>query len=200
MLFYLASQSPRRSELLRQIAVLFEVITPQVDEQRLADESPPDYVYRLAALKALRGLELVNDAEAVVLGADTIVVIDGEILGKPRDSEHGMDMLRKLSGRRHQVMSAVSLCSAIEQRTELSVTEVDFRPLSEQLIRHYWQFDEPRDKAGGYGIQGLGAAFVQNITGSYSGVVGLPIEKVVPLLEHFGIDYWQSMLGPSGPI
>lgn len=197
MPLYLASQSPRRRELLRQIAVLFEIVELQVDEQRLPRESPNEYVCRLAALKARCGLELVNDSAAVVLGADTVVSVDGDILGKPRDADHGMDMLRRLSSRRHQVLSAVSLCSPVEQCTELSITEVDFRPLSEELIRRYWQFDEPHDKAGGYGIQGLGGALVRGIVGSYSGVVGLPLEKVVPLLERFGIPYWRTNSGSA---
>lgn len=193
-MLYLASQSPRRREILQQIGVPFEPVHVSVDETPAENESPADYVRRMALGKASVGFEAVAPLEpkgAVVLGADTIVVLDGQILGKPRDHHHAGAMLKKLSGREHQVLSAVALVSGGKTRDDLSTTQVSFRPLSPGLIESYWHTGEPADKAGAYGIQGLGAVFVQGIQGSYSGVVGLPIENLVPLLEAFGIHYWQ---------
>jgi septum formation protein len=174
---YLASQSPRRRELLQQIGVLHQVVSADVTE------------------KAEAGLASVNRlalAPKPVLGADTIVVINNEILEKPQSSEHAADMLRKLAGMTHQVMTAVAMVADNKCEIKLSVTDVVFRPLSEQEIAAYWESGEPRDKAGGYAIQGLGAVFVQQIRGSYTGVVGLPIEQTVLLLDEFAVPYWQS--------
>jgi septum formation protein len=198
-LIYLASQSPRRRELLEQIGVDYRVLTIDVDESCQSGEAAQDYVSRLAAAKALAGAHQLRPAgtdshnDAAVLGADTTVVLGGEIMGKPRDETDARRMLQALSGRTHQVISAVSLAAPTRQITRTSVTEVRFRPLGDDLISRYWQTGEPRDKAGAYGIQGLGAVFVDGITGSYSNVVGLPIETLAPMLDELGIPYWEEL-------
>jgi septum formation protein len=192
---YLASQSPRRRELLQQIGVLHQVVSAEVTEVPRTQESPSNYVQRLAREKAEAGLASVKRlalAPKPVLGADTIVVINNEILEKPQSPEHAAHMLRKLAGTTHQVMTAVAMAADNKCEVKLSVTEVVFRPLSDQEIATYWSSGEPRDKAGGYAIQGLGAVFVQQIRGSYTGVVGLPIEQTILLLDEFAVRYWQS--------
>jgi len=192
---YLASQSPRRRELLQQIGVLHEVIAADVVEIPHTHESPSDYVQRLACEKAAAGfarMQQLQLASRPVLGADTIVVIGDQILEKPQDAEHAAVMLRKLAGTGHQVMTAVAMIVQEKCTVKLSVTDVVFRALEEDEIAAYWQTGEPRGKAGGYAIQGLGAVFVQQIRGSYTGVVGLPIEQTVMLLEEFAVPYWQS--------
>ena len=191
---YLASQSPRRRELLQQIGVSHEVVSAQVTEVPRTQESASDYVQRLAREKAEAGLATVKRSALVpkpVLGADTIVVINNEILEKPQSPEHAAEMLRKLAGTTHQVMTAVAMVADNKCGIKLSVTDVVFRALSEPEIAAYWASGEPCDKAGGYAIQGLGAVFVQEIRGSYTGVVGLPIEKTVLLLDEFAVPYWQ---------
>lgn len=194
---YLASQSPRRRELLKQIGVNFEVLLlradprreANVDETPNANEPPHDYVLRVCEAKAHAGLATLkfrNLPPFPVLAADTTVTLDGKILGKPNDREEAVTMLRQLSGRQHQVLSAVAV--AFEQRAEirLSDTTVTFVPLSEERIRRYVFTNESHDKAGAYGIQGHAGAFVRRIEGSYSGVVGLPLAETVELLQAFG--------------
>lgn len=184
----LASASPRRRELLKQIGVRFDVIVHDVDETRLPAEMPTDYVCRLARAKAAAVVadEQLSGARPV-LGADTIVVIDGDVLGKPRDGDDARRMLTLLSGREHQVMSAV--CVMQGQRAELclSITRVRFRTLSQQDIDAYWRSGEPEGKAGAYAVQGLGALFIEHLEGSYSGVVGLPIFETAALLQTFSV-------------
>ncbi len=192
---YLASQSSRRRELLQQIGVAHQVVSADVIEVPRTQETPSHYVQRLAREKAEAGLASVKRlalSPKPVLGADTIVVINNEILEKPESPEHAAEMLRKLAGTTHQVMTAVAMVADNKCEIKLSVTDVVFRPLSEQEIAAYWESGEPRDKAGGYAIQGLGAVFVQQIRGSYTGVVGLPIEQTVLLLDEFAVPYWQS--------
>ena len=184
----LASQSPRRKEILLQLGVNFRQIDVNVEETPKSNELPANYVCRLAEAKARAGLLL--NPQSVVLGADTIVVCDDQILEKPQSEVHAKTMLRKLSGRSHEVLSAVCMVSAAECLVELSVTQVQFVALSDELIDRYWRTKEGLDKAGSYAIQGRAAAFVKSISGSYSGVVGLPIEKVVPMLAYYGIDIW----------
>jgi septum formation protein len=191
---YLASQSPRRRELLQQIGVSHQVVSANVEEIPLEHETAAEYVLRLAQAKALAGLANIQASGltmAPVLGADTVVVCDDDILEKPRDQAHALAMLQRLSGRTHQVMTAVALASADKIAVELSVTDVVFRELDDVEISAYWHTGEPQDKAGGYGIQGLGAVFVQQIRGSYTGVVGLPIEQTIILLKEFGLPWWQ---------
>jgi len=195
---YLASQSPRRRELLRQIGVDHEVLSVAVTEQPLAQESAQDYVQRLAREKACAGVSRLSMdllKSAPVLGADTIVVCAGEILEKPRDQIHAATMLRALSGQTHQVMTAVAIADETRHEVLLSTTEVSFRPLSDAEIAAYWRTGEPQDKAGGYAIQGLGAVFVRELRGSYTGVVGLPLEATMDLLQSFGVPWWQPREG-----
>jgi septum formation protein len=192
---YLASQSPRRRELLQQIGVMHQVVSADVIEVPRHNESPSDYVQRLAREKAAAGLATAARLELVpkpVLGADTIVVINNEILEKPQSAQHAAEMLRKLAGATHQVMTAVAMTTQAQTSIKLSVTDVVFRPLSDAEIDAYWHTGEPCDKAGGYAIQGLGAVFVQQLSGSYTGVVGLPIEQTFVLLDEFAVPYWQS--------
>ena len=190
---YLASQSPRRRELLQQIGVSFQTINASVIEVPRRQEIPQDYVLRLAREKADAGLAALKRLQLPakpVLGADTIVVIGDEILEKPRNPEEAAVMLRKLAGNTHQVMTAVAMVTEDQQQTKLSVTDVIFRALTEDEIKRYCQTGEPLDKAGSYAIQGLGAVFVQQIRGSYTGVVGLPIEQTVLLLREFSVPWW----------
>ncbi len=194
---YLASQSPRRRDLLKQIGVNFEVLLLRIDPRRKVDvdetphanEPPDDYVLRVSQAKAHAGLGVLrfrNLPAFPVLAADTTVVLDGKILGKPADREEAVSMLRQLSGRQHRVLSAVAI--AFDERIEvrLSETAVTFVALSEERIRRYVVTNEPHDKAGAYAIQGHAGAFVQRIEGSYSGVVGLPLAETVELLQLSG--------------
>lgn len=186
----LASQSPRRAELLAQIGVNFEVVRIDVPEVRQVGEAPEDYVCRLAEAKAQAGAALYPDSP--VLGADTIVVHQHQVLEKPRDQADSVRMLALLSGSRHHVYSAVSVCRGQQQATRLAVTEIRFRNLSSAEINDYWLTGEPVDKAGAYAIQGLAAIFVENISGSYSGVVGLPLTETQALLAQFAVPWWQK--------
>ncbi|MBI1175581.1 MAG: septum formation inhibitor Maf [Sideroxydans sp.] len=194
---YLASQSPRRRELLKQIGINFEMLLLRsdprrkvdIDEEPLPGEQPDVYVQRLSTKKAEAGwhaLAFRNLPPFPVLAADTTVTLDGKILGKPRDREDATAMLHLLSGRRHQVLSAVSVACDERVETRLSATTVNFAKLSAERIHRYVLTNEPHDKAGAYGIQGHAAGFVQSIDGSYSGVVGLPLCETIELLELFG--------------
>ncbi|MEF9900956.1 MAG: Maf family protein [Pseudomonas sp.] len=194
---YLASGSPRRRELLTQIGVPFTALSTAVDESPLPDEAAPAYVERLAVAKAKAGLAVLPPMDVsvrlAVLGADTAVVLDGQILGKPVDREDALAMLAALSGREHNVLTAVALA---DQQRCLSVcvaSQVRFRTISRQEAEAYWASGEPLDKAGSYAIQGLGAIFVQRIEGSYSAVVGLPLSETAALLGQFAIPCWQSL-------
>lgn len=187
---YLASQSPRRRELLAQIGVVPQVLRIDIDESRRGDEAAADYVQRLAQEKAEAGWQLIKSTGLPllpVLGADTAVVIDGAILGKPLDADDGRAMLQRLSGRTHEVLTGVALCGPRGVQVAMSRTQVRFGGLSATDIEHYWASGEPRDKAGGYGIQGLAAIFIEHIEGSYSGVVGLPLFEAAALLRPYGI-------------
>lgn len=184
---YLASSSPRRRELLSQMAVSFHTLCPDIPEQPLPGESPETYVRRLALEKARAGLAMVEGA-AVVIGSDTSVVLDDSILGKPRDRDDGLAMLARLSGRGHRVLSAVALVDGQgREATRLSVSEVMFRRLSEEECLAYWHTGEPVDKAGGYAIQGRAAMFIEYLAGSYSAVMGLPLFETAELLQQFAI-------------
>lgn len=193
MSFYLASKSPRRQELLRQLGYEFEVVAADVDETPRAGEAPRDYAVRMASEKA----RAARAPRALpVLGADTDVVLDGRILGKPANREDALAMLAALSGRTHEVCSGVALLRGTELLTAVSVTQVTFGTISLDEAQHYWASGEPADKAGAYGIQGLGAQFVKEIRGSYSGVVGLPLYETARLLKQMGIAPPASCLPP----
>ena len=188
---YLASASPRRRELLAQLGVAFEVLHCEVEERQQADEDARQYVQRLARDKARAGAAVAKWPLPVLAG-DTIVVLDGEVLEKPQHPAHGQAMLARLSGRSHQVLTAMALLvpgqsSQGELSEVLVATEVTFRVLNEADIARYWRSAEPLDKAGGYGIQGLGGSFVVRINGSYSGVVGLPLVETHELLQAAGL-------------
>jgi len=187
---YLASASPRRRELLEQIGVPVRVVACAVDEQVLAGETALDYVQRVTRDKVMAGVRQAPEG-AVVLAADTAVVLAERILGKPAGREQGLAMLRALSGREHSVITAVAVARGNEVRLQAVTTQVRFRPLGEAEMIAYWGTGEPVDKAGGYGIQGLGAVFVAHIAGSYSAVVGLPLMETAGLLAEFAIPCWQ---------
>ncbi|NOH32749.1 Maf family protein [Vibrio chagasii] len=206
----LASGSPRRKELLSQLGYEFSVLVTDVEECKHTQETAEEYVKRLSLDKALAALSLLTtnpsekqhvapssdtvvvssdaislDSEIVVLGSDTVVVSQGQVLEKPADFSDSKRMLTQLANGRHQVMTAVSVVSQEKQKTEIVITDVWFKPLSEKEIEQYWQTGEPCDKAGSYGIQGLGGRFVTRIEGSYYAVVGLPLFETDQLLQEF---------------
>jgi septum formation protein len=194
---YLASQSPRRRELLKQIGINFEMLLLRsdsrrnvvVDEEPQAGEQPESYVRRVSQAKAEAGysaLRFRNLPVFPVLAADTTVTLDGSIFGKPGNVEQAADMLRKLSGREHQVLSAVAVVMDAHIEVAVSTSTVRFISLSEDRIRRYLLTREYTDKAGGYAIQGHAGAFIEHLSGSYSGVMGLPLFETVQLLQHFG--------------
>jgi septum formation protein len=180
---HLASASPRRAELLRAFGIEFSVGGADIDETPLPGEAPDDMVLRLSREKAV-----AVERDAVILAADTAVVLDGAQFGKPGNYDEARSMLEALSGRQHEVVTGVAVRAGDAIATALSITEVRFRAIDGDEIRRYWDTGEPRDKAGGYGIQGLGGLFVQSISGSYSGVVGLPVYETAILLKRAGID------------
>ncbi len=181
----LASTSPRRREILENLGLEFSVQRVEIDETARDSESPLELVLRLAANKAAAAD--MRQATCVV-AADTVVVLDEEVLGKPGNVEEAMDMLLRLSGRQHTVLTGVAVrCDGIT-RVAHSATEVAFREIDRDEALRYWQSGEPCDKAGAYGIQGLGGQFVETIRGSYSGVVGLPVFETARLLKQAGID------------
>lgn len=187
---YLASRSSRRRELLAQIGVDFSVLNVDVLEERQAEELGLAYVQRLAREKAQAGS--VINTEKPVMGADTIVMLDDQILEKPKSQQHAIEMLCILSNRRHHVITAVAISFAGQTESCHCITEVSFRVITETEAIRYWQTGEPQDKAGAYGIQGLGAVFVEHIQGSYSNVVGLPLYETTQLLKHFEIPIWKN--------
>lgn len=195
---YLASQSPRRRELLKQIGVSFELLLLRndnlrgldVDETPQQDEAPEDYVRRVCSEKAATGYAMLRYRHlpaAPVLAADTSVILDGQILGKPESPAHATEMLLSLSGREHQVLTAVAMALGEHVEMAVSASTVRFITLSEERIRRYLFSNEYKDKAGAYAIQGLAGAFVESISGSYSGVVGLPLCETVALLKKFNV-------------
>ncbi len=197
---YLVSQSPRRRELLKQIGVTAEVLLlrsapgrpEDVDETPFPEEDPIQYAQRIAVAKAEAGWRRMTERglpRRPMLGADTTVTLEGEIFGKPADRDDATAILRRLSGRRHRVITSVAM--TYEERTELrtSVSEVEFRPLGDADIRRYVASGEPMDKAGAYGIQGRAAAFIANLSGSYTGVMGLPLFETAQLLDHFKVRF-----------
>lgn len=195
---YLASRSPRRRELLKQIGVNFEVlilrsfpaVRADVDESPRPGETPADYVTRIAATKAKTGWTRALERRLPrlpVLGADTTVSIDGEIMGKPSNADDAANMLRKLSGREHEVFSAVAVALNDHVETKLSCSRVRFSELNDSWIQDYVDTGEPMDKAGAYGVQGKAAAFIAEINGSYSGIMGLPLFETSQLLKQAGL-------------
>ena len=193
---YLASISPRRRQLLEQVGVKFAEVRQDIEETPQPRESPEVFVLRLALEKARAGLRaLPKERVRPVLGADTVVVIEEEVLGKPADEAQAVAMLERLSGQVHRVLTGVAIVEAEHEATRLSVSNVTFRSLQPDELHAYWRTGEPCDKAGGYAIQGRGALFVEHLDGSYSGVMGLPLFEVGELLAEFEIPYqrhWRS--------
>jgi septum formation protein len=181
----LASQSPRRAELLTQIGIPFKILPVDIDESPLSDESAQSYVLRLAQEKSQRGW-IIAQGEEPVLGADTVVVIGDQILGKPQSQSDSIRMLSLLSGQTHRVLTAVAVTITKRQVSCIVSSLVRFASLTEQQMRDYWLTGEPADKAGSYAIQGLGGQFVEHINGSYSGIVGLPLFETKQLLNEIG--------------
>lgn len=193
---YLASRSPRRRELLAQIGVGFELVAAAVDESVRAGERPADFVTRLALAKAAAGVSALDGRPArPVLAADTDVVVDGRILGKPASREECLDILDLLSGRVHEVYSAVAVSDGQRSESALSISRVHMRVITPAEAEAYWATGEPADKAGAYGIQGHGAVFVRHLEGSYSGVMGLPLFETAALLQNFNIDCLAAVAG-----
>ncbi len=185
-MIYLASASPRRQELLRQLGIAFEAVPSNLHEECAAGESPEQYVTRVALDKARHVAGQLRQRAMPphpVLGADTEVVLDGEILGKPKDRDHGLAMLKRLAGRTHEVLTGIAVLRDGADRTALSRSVVTFAPLDEATIRRYWDSGEPLGKAGGYAVQGKAAAFIARIEGSYSGIMGLPLYELSRIME-----------------
>ncbi len=187
-MLYLASKSPRRAELLARLGLDFGLLDIDVPEHRAPGEPAEDYVRRVAREKAGAGLlQVVGVRDAAVLGGDTEVVLDDEVFGKPRDEADAAAMLRRLSGRTHRVISALSLVSASREAQAVSFSEVTFAPLTGEDLAEYLASGEWRDRAGAYAIQGRAHAFISHLSGSYSGVMGLPLFETSRLLKEFGI-------------
>lgn len=180
----LASQSPRRKQLLEQIGIFPVCMPVDIDETKKNEETPFEYCKRLSQEKAQMGWQKSNK-KALVLGSDTIVVLDGKTLGKPKDKEDAFRMLEMLSNTTHQVITAVSIVFEKKQKTIVSISDVEFRALNSDEIKHYISSNEPMDKAGSYGIQGLAAQFIKNISGSYSGIMGLPLYETAELIREY---------------
>ena len=184
----LASASPRRRELLQQIGVRCQVMPVDIDESSLANETPTEYVSRLAREKAEAASNLIGNDHPPVLGADTIVELQGELLGKPADSAQAVEMLTRLSGATHQVHTAVAVVCHGATHQRLQSSRVTFAELTEAQIRAYVDTGEPLDKAGAYGIQGGAAAFIRHLEGSFSSVMGLPLFETAELLAQCGVE------------
>ncbi|HYB33258.1 MAG TPA: Maf family protein [Steroidobacteraceae bacterium] len=191
----LASRSPRRRQLLAQIGVPHVVRAAHIDEAVQCGEPAADYVLRMARAKALA--VRARSTALPVLAADTTVVLDELICGKPADESAAVAMLQRLSGRSHQVLTAVALAADAGLTFRLSASEVRLRALTHAECAAYWRTGEPRDKAGGYAVQGRGAVFIEHLSGSYSGVMGLPLFETAQLLAGAGIAYWQDT-APDG--
>ena len=186
----LASASPRRAQLLTQLGVCFDVLPQAIDETPQSGESATELSLRLAHEKAQSALADAGDDGALVLGSDTVVDVDDTLLGKPVNGEDAVRMLLQLSGRIHRVCTVVSVASRESSASRLSETRVQFREITDSEAHAYWNTGEPKGKAGGYAIQGGGAVFVESISGSYSGVMGLPLFETAALLAEFGVPLW----------
>lgn len=192
--FILASQSPRRRELLSQIGVKqFEILVPEADESFDPARTPQEIVCSICRRKAEAARTLAGDDKAIILAADTMVFLDGLRLGKPKDEEDAFKMLRALSGRTHEVCTGVTICRGDEILTRVETTVVTFRPMSDHEIRSYIASGDPMDKAGSYGIQGKAALFASGIEGDYFNVMGLPLHLVGQMLREFNVDLFSEV-------
>ncbi len=186
----LASQSPRRRELLTQLNVPFDILVADIDESARPGETPNALVTRLARQKTQTVWDKSGGIKPV-LGSDTIVVLNQRVLGKPKDKADFIATMLALSGNTHEVMTAIALKTPTRMLSEVVTTRVSFKPLNQEEIAWYWRTGEPQDKAGGYGIQGLGGQFVSYIEGSYSAVVGLPLYQTAQMLQQAGVDTYE---------
>ena len=184
----LASGSPRRRDLLTQIGLRFQVLVTDVDESGLENEAPDDLVARLSLLKSTAAQATLKDPTIIVIAADTTVALDGQVFGKPQDRDHALAMMAALSGRTHTVYTGVTVARGDSQKTIVQSSQVSMRKTTLSERQRYWDHGEPRDKAGAYGVQGVGAVFVERIEGSYSGVMGLPLCETAKLLHDLGYD------------
>ena len=175
------------------MGLTFDVMSPDVDESVMPDEAPHAYVERLSRSKAAAGL--AHGSNQVVIAADTIVTLDDAILGKPSGPDDGKQMLLALAGRAHRVLTGLTVATQQETKSQVVASNVWFRAISEQEAAAYWQTGEPSDKAGSYGLQGIGSIFVQRVEGSPSAVIGLPVEETETLLTYFGVDTWSGRIG-----
>lgn len=191
----LASQSPRRAELIGRLGLTFDTVPADIDERYLPGETPPGHAERLACEKALA--IAARRPEALVVGSDTIVVIDGDVLGKPRDDAHAVEMLLRLSGREHEVCTGIAVAQGGRVESGLERVRVRFRDLDRRTCEEYVATREPMDKAGAYGIQGFGSAIVEGIEGDYFSVMGLPVVRMLELFERFG---WRYSFGGLEPV
>tara|TARA_B100001250_G_scaffold92857_1_gene77327 strand:+ start:1659 stop:2258 length:600 start_codon:yes stop_codon:yes gene_type:complete len=198
-MIYLASKSPRRTELLLQIGVEHQILDIEVDEGIISSNSPQENVRALSVLKCQEGVrKVISEGKSTfpILAADTIVVLEDEIFGKPQSESDAISMLQKLSEKTHLVMTGVTVgvitSNQAKFHTISAASNVEFAKLTESDCKEYCKTNEPFDKAGGYGIQGYGSAFIKKINGSYSNIVGLPIHEVVKLLKELGIPYWNK--------
>lgn len=189
----LASASPRRRQLLSQIGIRFRLAPQHIDETRRAGETPETFALRMSREKAVAALTAsALDNGAVVLASDTVVVCDDEVLGKPKHKADGLRMLNLLSDREHRVLTAVTVATATREQSLMVDSRVRFRQIDRPEAERYWDTGEPVDKAGAYAIQGRAAVFVKSLSGSYSGVMGLPLFETAQLLDAFGIECWQE--------
>lgn len=184
---YLASTSPRRRELLRQLGVIFQTLPVDIDESCLSHEHASDYVRRMALEKARAGQRSLGDHSIPVLGSDTAVVLADEIFGKPTSRQHAVDMLSALSGKTHEVLTSVAVVNSEQEKVCLHTSQVTFKSLSEEEIVQYWETGEPADKAGAYAIQGKAGRFITHMSGSFSAVMGLPLYETAELLAEFDV-------------
>ena len=189
----LASQSPRRTALLSQIGIAHEIVVPDIDESPQINELPEAYVGRISKNKAFKVKALIGNKDVIILAADTSVVLGASILGKPENQNHAMQMMQQLSGQTHRVITSTVVVRRDEVDIRQTTTHVGFHSISSKQITDYWATGEPNGKAGGYAIQGLGAVFVKKIEGSYTNVVGLPIDVVCQQLRAHGIEPWQQV-------
>lgn len=183
---YLSSQSPRRQELLAQLGLTFKTINAPIEETALPKETPESFVLRMAIEKSLAGFNKIPGKKIWVIGSDTIVLIDDKCLGKPNNKVDAFRMLRLLSGRKHHVLTSVAVVNNGAVFSALNKTEVTFKEINDSDIESYWLTKEPQDKAGGYAIQGIGAKFIKEIKGSYSGVMGIALFELSGLLKESG--------------
>lgn len=186
----LASQSPRRAELLEQMGLPFDVLVTDLDERREPGERPEAYVGRLAREKCAAGIEMSLEAPLAVIGADTVVVLENEVLGKPQSMKDGRNMLSRLSAKTHQVLTGVAVSDGIRVESTVVSSLVTFKALTDRDLDAYLATGEGRDKAGSYGIQGIGGVLVEHIQGSFSAVMGLPVFETERLLQEIQVDTW----------